>query len=104
MQTVIQVLSDGSTSLRDRIVRHRKLGEAGLYVVAHKKVGRSHGWAKLKMDGSHGALNVEWHAASRTLICRVVTRGGDPDKISSAFVGFLLKRMSRQIRSIVILP
>lgn len=104
MQTVIQVLSTGSTSLRDRIVRHKRLGNAGLHVAAHKKLGRAHGWAKLKMEGSHGALNVEWHAASRTLICRVVTRGGDPDEITSAFVGFLLKRMSRQIRSIVILP
>ena len=56
------------------------------------------------MDGGDGAINIQWHAASRTLICRVVTRGGEPHSISSAFIDFLLARMRRQIAFIHVLP
>lgn len=104
MQTIIQVISSGTTSLRDRIVNDPKLGEFDLYVTTQKKPGRSHGWAKLHMEGGDGAINIQWHAASQTLICRVVTRGGEPHSISSAFVDFLLARMRRQIAAIQILP
>ncbi len=104
MQTIIQVISKGTTSLRDRIVNDSKLEEFDLYVATKKKQGRSHGWAKLHMDGGDGAINIQWHAASRTLICRVVTRGGEPHSISSAFIDFLLARMRRQIAFIHVLP
>ena len=104
MQTIIQVISSGTTSLRDRIVNDPKLGQFDLYVTAKKKQGRSHGWAKLHLDGGDGAINLQWHGASQTLIARVVTRGGEPHTISSAFVNFLLARMRRQIAAIHILP
>ena len=104
MQTIIQVISKGTTSLRDRIVNDSKLEEFELYVVTKKKQGRSHGWAKLHMYHGDGAINIQWHGASRTLICRVVTRGGEPHSISSAFIDFLLARMRRQIAFIHVLP
>jgi hypothetical protein len=104
MQTLIQVFSTGTTSLRDKVVNDRKLEKFGLQVAAHKKPGRSHGWSKLHMLGAHGAINIQWHAASQTLICRVVTRGGKPHAITSAFIDFLLARLARQIAAIHILP
>ena len=104
MQTIIQVISTRTTSLRDRIVNDPKLKKFDLFVATKKKPGRSHGWAKLHMDGGDGAINIQWHGASRTLICRVVTRGGEPHTISSRFVDFLLARMRRQIAFIHIVP
>lgn len=104
MQTVIQVFATGSGSLRDRIVRDRYLEDYNLHVAAHKKQTRPHGWAKLRMDGGHGAINIEWHGSSRMLICRVVTRGGRPAEITGLFVEFLLDRFGRQIAGIHIMP
>lgn len=104
MQTLIQVFGTSSKSLRDRIVNDPKLEEFDLVVSQFKRQGRPHGWAKLHKDGSHGAINIEWHAASQMLICRIVTRGGRPHDIAGAFLRFLLARLSRQIASIYVLP
>lgn len=104
MQTLIQVHSVGSTSLRDRIVNDPKLENFGLVVRERKRQGRRNGWAKLHKVGSTGAINIQWHGAQRTLLCRVVTRGGKPADIASAFIRFLLARLGRPIASIHILP
>jgi hypothetical protein len=104
MQTLMQVFSKGTQSLRDRVVNDPKLEEFGLIVSEQKRQGRPHGWAKLHMNGANGAINIEWHAASQTLICRVVTRGGKSHTIAGAFLGFLLARFPKQIASIHILP
>ena len=104
MQTLIQVFATTTTSLRDRVTNDSKLGDFGLRVTAHKKPGRRHGWAKLHMDGGHGAINIEWLGSSQMLVCRVVTRGGRPDAITGAFIQFLLARLRRQITAIHILP
>ena len=104
MQTSIQVFSTGTKSLRDRVVNDPKLEEFGLAVSEYKQPGRPKGWAKLHMSGSDGALNIEWHAASQTLICRVVTKGGKPHDITGAFVRFLLARLPKQIASIQVRP
>lgn len=105
MQTIIQVFSKGRKSLRDWIVNDSQLEQFGLVVSEQKRQGRPHGWAKLHMRASHGAINIEWHAASQTLICRAVTRGGKSHKIAGAFIEFLLARSpKRRIASIHILP
>jgi hypothetical protein len=104
MQTVIQVIANGSGSLRDRIVNHPRLEDYDLYVAAYKKQYRPHGWAKLCMYDGHGALNIEWHASTRTLIARVVTRGGRPGAVTGAFVSFLVEQFSRHITAISVVP
>src|ERR1035438_8146458 len=98
MRTIIQVFSKGSKSLRDRVSNDKKqLEQFGLVVSEQRRQGRTHGWAKLHMNDHHGAINMELHAATRMLICRVVTRGGKPHNIAGAFITFLLARLSKQI-------
>jgi hypothetical protein len=104
MQTIIQVFSKGAKSLRTQVVDDPQLEKYDLFVSKRKKPGRSNGWAKLCMAGSDGVINIEWHAASQMLICRVVTKGGKPHDISGAFIRFLLARFSKQIASVHILP
>jgi hypothetical protein len=104
MQTVIQVISAGTRSLRDTIVNDGKLERFGLVVAEQKRQTRPHGWAKIHMPGEHGAINLQWHSASQTLICRIVTRSGNPHAIAGAFTSYLLARLSRKIHSIQIIP
>jgi len=104
MQTMIQVFSKEPKSLRTQVVNDPQLGKFGLIVSARRKKGRPKGWAKLCMSGSDGVINIEWHAASQMLICRVVTKGGEPHDISGAFIRFLLAQLSEQIASIQIQP
>src|SRR5256885_4450640 len=104
MQTVIQVISTGTTSLRDAIVNDKHLGDFDLVISEHKRLTRPHGWAKLHMQDERGAINLQWHGASQTLICRIVTRGGKPNAIAGAFTSYLLARLPRKIHSIQIIP
>ena len=103
MQTTIQVISSGSESLRDRIVKDNNLRDFGLEVSEQKKIGRKKGWAKMKKAGAVGALNFEWHAASQLLICRIVTKADVPCDLAGSFVSYLLARFSKRIVSIRIL-
>ena len=87
MQTVIQVIATGSGSLRNKIMSDPQLEKKfGFIKVWHKQPGRPHGWAKIHSARDvHGAINLEWHARSRTLICRVVTKlGNKPNSIIGA--------------------
>ena len=79
MQTVIQVIATGTGSLRNKIMSDAQLEKKfGFIKVWHKQPGRPHGWAKIHSARDvHGAINLEWHARSRTLICRVVTKLGN---------------------------
>ena len=101
---LIQVYAKGPKSLRDQVVKDARLERFGLVVHEQKRKSRPRGWAKLHKSGSAGAINIEWHSASQTLICRVVTRGGEPHDIAGAFVSFLLARLAKQIVSIHIQP
>jgi hypothetical protein len=106
MQTVIQVIATGSGSLRNKIMSDPQLEKKfGFIKVSHKQPGRSHGWAKIHSARDvHGAINVEWHARSRTLICRVVTKlGNKPNSIIGDFVDYLLARHQRRILAIHIM-
>ena len=73
MQTVIQVITTGHGSLREKIMTDPRLEKFGLIPTEHQRPGRPHGWAKIHGEKAHGAINLEWHGPSGTLICRVVT-------------------------------
>ncbi|PYK31802.1 MAG: hypothetical protein DME57_02390 [Verrucomicrobia bacterium] len=83
MQTVIQVIATGHGSLRSQIMRDPKLE---------------------KKSDAHGALNLEWHGRSNTLICRVVTKlGNKPNSIIGDFIDYLLARHQSRILAIHIM-
>jgi hypothetical protein len=107
MQTVLQIACGNGRSLRDVIAGDTRLAEHGLSVVTERKVGRSPGWTKIRSeDGScPGAINIQWHAESTTLICRVVNRAsGRPHSIIGHFIDYLLRRYRNRIKSITIHP
>jgi len=104
MQTSIHVFSKRFGSLRDKVLKDSKLSDFGLTVKEEKRSSRSPGWSKIEMENGPGVINLEWHRSSQTLICRIVTRGTDPQLIAGAFVSFLLARLSKQIASIYIRP
>lgn len=107
MQTLIHVFCKQGTSLREQISKDdRGLSRYDLYVERSKKPERSRGWAKIKSLGQRrsGAINVEWDADASVMVCRVVTRGGDPALIVGDFLGFLLASYGKRIRSIHIIP
>jgi hypothetical protein len=57
------------------------------------------------VSARRGAVNIEWDADTKVLICRVVTRGrGKPNLIIGDFIDYLLKRFSRRIEAINIIP
>jgi len=106
MQTVIQVIATGTGSLRNKIMSDPQLEKKfGFIKVWHKQPGRPHGWAKIHSARDvHGAINLEWHARSRTLICRVVTKlGNKPNSIIGDFVDYLLARHQSRILAIHIM-
>jgi hypothetical protein len=93
MQTVIQVIATGTGSLRNKIMSDPQL---------EKKFGSIKIWHSAR--DVHGAINLEWHARSRTLICRVVTKlGNKPNSIIGDFVDYLLARHQSRILAIHIM-
>ena len=105
MQTVIQVIATGRESLRQKIMNDPQLERKfGFIKIWAKQPGRPHGWAKIHSARDvSGAINLEWHARSRTLICRVVTKlGNKPNSIIGDFVDYLLARHQSRILSIYI--
>ena len=106
MQTVIQVIATGRESLRHKIMNDPQLERKfGFIKIWAKQPGRPHGWAKIHSAGDvSGAINLEWHARSKTLICRVVTKlGNKPNSIIGDFVDYLLARHQSRILAIHIM-
>ena len=106
MQTVIQVIAKGRESLRHKIMNDPQLEpKFGFIKVWAKQPGRPHGWAKIHSARDlHGAISLEWHGRSRTLICRVVTKlGNKPNSIIGDFVDYLLARHQGRILAIHIM-
>lgn len=106
MQTVIQVIASGRESLRAKIMNDPQLERKfGFIKIWAKQPGRPHGWAKIHSARDvHGAINLEWHGRSRTLICRVVTKlGNKPNSIIGDFVDYLLARHQSRILAIHIM-
>jgi hypothetical protein len=106
MQTVIQVIATGRGSLRSQITRDPQLeNKFGFIKAWSKQPGRPHGWAKIHSARDlHGAINLEWHGRSNTLICRVVTKlGHKPNSIIGDFIDYLLARHQSRILAIHIM-
>ncbi|HMC25632.1 MAG TPA: hypothetical protein VKH14_09170 [Candidatus Udaeobacter sp.] len=104
MQTVIQVIASGRGSLREKIMTDPQLRRFDLTPTEHQRPGRPHGWAKIHSETAHGAINLEWHARSSTLICRVVTKlGNKPNSIIGDFIDYLLARHQSRILAIHIM-
>src|SRR5439155_942320 len=61
MQTVIQVITSGRGSLREKIMTDPQLRKFDLIPTEHQRPGRPHGWAKIHSETAHGAINLEWH-------------------------------------------
>ena len=104
MQTVIQVITSGRGSLRERIMSDARLEKFGLIPTEHQRPGRPHGWAKIHSENAHGAINLEWHGATGVLTCRVVTKlGNKPNSIIGCFIDYLLARHQARILAIHIM-
>src|SRR6476661_593778 len=106
MQTVIQVVTTGGDSLRNRIVtdpqREKKFKPVP---TEHFRAGRPDGWARFhSAREAHGVINLEWHSRTGVLICRVVTKlGNKPNSIIGDFIDYLLARHSSRILAIHIM-
>jgi hypothetical protein len=105
MQTVIQIVTTGRGSLRNKIMSDPQLKRFGLIPTEHMRPGRPHGWAKIHSAiDARGAINLEWHAGSGILICRVVTKlGNKPNSIIGDFIDYLLARHQSRILAIHIM-
>ena len=90
MQILIQIACSSGNSLRDAIARDKRFERFGLLVTEQKRMGRSHGWSKVHSHSPdrYGAINIQWEASSKVLLCRVVTRkGGNPARLSATSLG-----------------
>jgi hypothetical protein len=106
MQTVIQVITTGRGSLRNRIMSDAQLEKKFKLVPSeHQRPGRPHGWAKIhSAREAHGVINLEWHSRTGVLICRVVTKSGNkPNSIIGDFIDYLLARHQSRILAIHIM-
>jgi hypothetical protein len=105
MQTLIHVVSSKPDSLRKKIANDPRLEKFKLQLAKQKQMGRSPGWLTLHSTYSHGAIKVEWIDSSRTLLCRIITRGGGkPHDIVGDFVRYIFTRFRRRIEAITIVP
>ena len=107
MQSVIQVTCYRGGSLREAVANDRRLEKYHLAVLRQKRTGRNPGWTKLHSSEPEvpGAINLEWDPATKTLMARVVTRGGNTaERITGDFIAYLMRCQRRRIRSILVLP
>ena len=102
MQTIIQVIATGTGSLRNKIMSDPQLEKKfGFIKVWHKQPSRPHGWAKIHSARDvHGAINLEWHARSETLICRIVAQSLVIYRLSACTASKLYPRHSHQRRTL----
>jgi hypothetical protein len=105
MQTIVQVISSNRASLREKLIKDKKLKTFGLEAFEMKRLGRRDGWSKIRgTDGLQGVINIEWDGKSKILTCRVVNKlGGKPHSIIGALVTYLLACHKRRIQSIQII-
>ena len=107
MQSIIQVTCYHGGSLREAIANDKRLEKYHLAVSRQKTSGRNPGWTKVHSTDPqvHGAINLEWDQATKTLMARIVTKGkSTPDRITGDFIAYLMRRQRRKIRSILLLP
>jgi len=108
MQVVFHIVTRDSLkeSLRELVIADLQKGKYDLEVESEKRVGRRGGWAKVKaINLLLGVINITWHANSRTLVARAIARQQNtPHALVGSFLGYLLERRSRDIRSVAIFP
>lgn len=106
MQTLIQVICGKGSSLRDKISKDTRLAKVGLVVSETRRMDRRGGWTKIHIESNdgYGAINIQWIPSSSMLLCRVVTRGGDPGEITGRFVWYLVSRFRGRIQTILVVP
>ena len=104
MQIVVHVMARPSLreSLREIVIADLQKWEYHLEVEREKKLGRRNGWAKIKAKDLTGAINIYWHANSKTLIVRVVGKQGPPAELVGRFIGYLLQHRRKDVSSIAI--
>jgi hypothetical protein len=105
MQIVLDVMARSSLrqSLRETIIADLQKWEYCLEVASEKKVGRPGGWAKIKAKDLSGAINISWHANSKTLVVRAIgKKGNTPSDLVARFIGYLLHKRRRDITGIII--
>ena len=56
---MIQVITTGRGSLREKIMTDPQLRRFDLIPTEHQRPGRPHGWAKIHSETAHGAINLE---------------------------------------------
>jgi hypothetical protein len=107
VQILVLVPCSSGPSIRDTIVGDPELSAFQLDLLKEKRRGRRPGWAKLKsaIQGVDGALNIQWHANTATLECRIVTKlDSDPSPIVGDLIAYLMDRYSDRIQAIHIIP
>jgi len=102
VQIIVQAACSRGPSLRDAIRQDPRLARFGLRLSEVKRKGRRSGWTKVHgaERSLSGAANIEWHAASSVLLCRVVTRSTDPAPLAGAFLTYLLSRYKKRVQSV----
>jgi len=104
MQVVIYIMGrPGKGSLRKQIADDISKWDHddGLDVVSKQTKGRPQGWSKITKKDAPGALNIEWDAASSTLLARAVTKKGNkPDELVGTFISYLLRVHGSRISAI----
>lgn len=107
MQTLVQVVCTPGPSVRDAIANDPKLDRHHFEILLERKAGRAPGWTKLRSRAQdrRGTINVQWSAATKVLLCRVVNKGAaKPNLIIGDFVDYLLQRHRRRIKLIAVFP
>jgi hypothetical protein len=107
MQVVLHVMARSNLreSLRESIIADLQKWDYALEIESEKKIGRRSGWAKIKAGDLPGVLNMTWHANSKTLIVRAITRGGNnPNELIGRFISYLLECRRHAIVGVVIRP
>ncbi|MCX6070232.1 MAG: hypothetical protein NTU91_05130 [Chloroflexi bacterium] len=107
MQILVLVPCSKGPSLREAMVSDPELLRFQLDLVKEKLRGRRPGWAKLKsaLQGIDGSLNIQWHANTSMLECRIITKSdSDPAPIAGDLVAYLMDRFSERIQAIHLIP
>jgi len=94
-------------SLREKIGNDHKLEDWRLRVIRKHKQGRKPGWAKIGSTnpGTRGTINVVWDGSAHILTCRVVSKmGNTPSNLIADFMGYLIERHRRNIRTVNLFP
>jgi hypothetical protein len=104
MQIIVHVACYRGQSLRAAIGSDPRVERYGLVVSEQKRPGRHTGWSKIHSVRADGAINMQWDRLGSVLLCRVITKGGNPGPILGDFQNYLLSHFRQRIQAIHIVP